>query len=129
MAALSTSEGGTGPGRPNRGWGTGPGRGRELYDFIRRESPRDCLELGFAHGVSTVYIAAGLEANGSGRLTSVDLDVARERVPPAQQLVERAGLGPRVELIYEPVSYNWYLQRRIREQVRDGDVCAPCLDF
>jgi hypothetical protein len=45
-------------------------RGRELYDFIRRERPVECLELGFAHGVSTVYIAAGLEANCAGHLTN-----------------------------------------------------------
>lgn len=30
------------------GGGTGPFRGRELYDFIRREAPVECLELGFA---------------------------------------------------------------------------------
>jgi predicted O-methyltransferase YrrM len=111
------------------GGGTGPARGRELYDFIRRERPGECLELGFAHGVSTAYLAAGLEANGAGRLTSVDLDVAREREPSAEQLLERAGLDARVSLVYEPTSYNWYLHRRIREQQRDVGVCEPYLDF
>lgn len=111
------------------GGGTGPVRGRELYDFVRRERPGECLELGFAHGVSTVYLAAGLEANGAGHLTSVDLNIAREREPSAEQMVERAGLSPRVTLAYEPASYNWYLNRRIREQTRDAGVCEPYLDF
>ncbi|MEA2454573.1 MAG: hypothetical protein QOI45_835 [Thermoleophilaceae bacterium] len=111
------------------GGGTGPFRGRELYDFIRSEGPSECLELGFAHGVSTVYLAAALEANGAGHLTSVDLMVAREREPSAEQLLERAELGPRVTLVFEPTSYNWYLHRRIREQTREVGVCDPCLDF
>jgi predicted O-methyltransferase YrrM len=111
------------------GGGTGPFRGRELYDFIRRERPSECLELGFAHGVSTLYLAAALEANGAGRLISVDLDMAREREPSAEQLLDRAGLGPRVSLVFEPTSYNWYLHRRIREQTRDDGVCEPYLDF
>jgi predicted O-methyltransferase YrrM len=111
------------------GGGTGPFRGSELYDFIRREHPVECLELGFAHGVSTVYVAAGLEANGTGHLTSVDLSVARERDPSAEQLLERAGLSSRVTLVFEPTSYNWFLHRRIREQIGDGGVCEPYLDF
>jgi predicted O-methyltransferase YrrM len=111
------------------GGGTGPFRGRELYDFVRRERPGECLELGFAHGVSTVYTAAALEANGAGHLTSVDLPVAREREPSAEQLLERAGLGARVTLVYEPTSYNWYLHRRIREQIGDDGACEPYLDF
>jgi predicted O-methyltransferase YrrM len=109
--------------------GTGAFRGRELYEFIRRERPSDCLELGFAHGVSTVYLAGALEANGAGHLTSVDLEAARERDPSAAATVERAGLGRRVTLVYEPVSYNWYLHRLIREQTRAPGVCEPCFDF
>jgi predicted O-methyltransferase YrrM len=111
------------------GGGTGPFRGRELYDFIRRERPDECLELGFAHGVSTVYLAAALEANGAGHLTSVDLLVARAREPSAEQLLERAGLAARATLVFEPTSYNWYLHSRIREQTSDLGVCEPYLDF
>ncbi len=111
------------------GGGTGPFRGGELYDFICREHPSECLELGFAHGVSTVYLAAGLEANGAGRVTSVDLVVAGEREPSAEQLVERAGLSSRVDLVFEPTSYNWFLHRRIREQRTDAGACEPYLDF
>jgi predicted O-methyltransferase YrrM len=110
------------------GGGTSPFRGTELYDFVRRERPVDCLELGFAHGVSTAYIAAALETNRAGHLTSVDLEVARERDPSADALLRRAELDGRVTLVYEPVSYDWYLHRRIRERT-SGGVCAPCFDF
>jgi predicted O-methyltransferase YrrM len=110
------------------GGGTDPGRAREIYDFVRREQPRECLELGFAHGVGTVYIASALEANGEGRITSVDRAAAREFDPPAEELVARAGLEHRVELVREESTYNWFLHRRIGERSRDGR-CEPYLDF
>ncbi|HEU4978740.1 MAG TPA: class I SAM-dependent methyltransferase [Solirubrobacteraceae bacterium] len=108
--------------------GTGPARGQELYEFVRRERPVECLELGFAHGGGSTWIAAALEANGEGRLTSVDLLRARDYEPSAQATVDRAGLGHRVELVYEQTSYTWYLKRLIRERTRDG-ACEPCIDF
>jgi predicted O-methyltransferase YrrM len=79
--------------------------------------------------VSTAYIAGALDANGEGHLTSVDLEVARDRDPPAEQLLEQAGLASLVTLVHEPVSYNWYLYRAIREQTREPGLCDPCFDF
>jgi predicted O-methyltransferase YrrM len=110
------------------GGGTSPERGRMLYDWVRERRPESCLELGFAHGVSTVYIAAALAENGGGRLTSVDNLSAREREPSAEQLLGRAGLAARVELVYEPSSYNWFLHRKLRERVSDDRV-EPVYDF
>lgn len=110
------------------GGGTSPRRGEELYDYVRRERPTELLELGFAHGVSTVYLAAALEANGAGRLTSVDLESARERNPSAEEMLQRAGLASRVELVYEPTSYNWYLWRQLRRRLSNGTI-APLHDF
>src|SRR3989304_5398771 len=66
-------------------------RARELYEFVRRGQFRNCLELGFAHGASTVYIAAALEFNNAGHLTSVDLEAARACIPLATTLVDGAG--------------------------------------
>jgi predicted O-methyltransferase YrrM len=110
------------------GGGTGPARGQELYDFLREKQPDSCLELGFARGVSSLYIGAALEANGKGHLTSVDREKAKTLVPSATDLVARAGLGHRIELVHEATTYNWYLYRRIHEQTRDGR-CEPYLDF
>lgn len=110
------------------GGGTSPERGRQLYDWVREHQPAECLELGFAHGVSTVYIAAALDANGGGRLTSVDNLSAREREPSARELLRRAGLEERAELVYEETSYNWFLHRTLRDRVSKGAV-EPLYDF
>jgi predicted O-methyltransferase YrrM len=110
------------------GGGTSPRRGRELFEWVARERPGDCLELGFAHGVSTLYIAGALESIGEGRLTSVDNRSALEREPSAADLLEQAGLAHRVDLVYEDTSYTWFLHDRVREQIRDG-ACEPCYDF
>ena len=49
-----------------------PAFGRRVYDHVRETRPEQVLELGSAHGVSASYIAAALEANGCGELTTVD---------------------------------------------------------
>ena len=48
-------------------------RGKKLYDHILKYKPENCLELGFAHGVASCYIAAALHEIGHGTLTCVDL--------------------------------------------------------
>jgi predicted O-methyltransferase YrrM len=110
------------------GGGTSPERGRQLHDWVREHRPESCLELGFAHGVSSVYIATALEANGAGRLTSVDNLSALEREPSAEDLLRSAGLEHRVELVYERSSYTWFLHRMLRERARDGAI-EPLYDF
>jgi predicted O-methyltransferase YrrM len=111
------------------GGGTGPSRGSELHRFVTEHRPTDCLELGFAHGVGSVYIASALEANGQGRLTSVDNRSALERDPRASDMVERAGLSERVEFVYEDTSYTWFLHDKMREQLREGSRIEPLYDF
>jgi predicted O-methyltransferase YrrM len=111
------------------GGGTSASAGEELHDFVREHRFGNCLELGFAHGGSTVWIASALEANGHGQLTSVDLEVAHERRPPARETVDRAGLAHRVSLNYEATSYTWFLHDKLREQLRDGARIEPLYDF
>jgi predicted O-methyltransferase YrrM len=108
--------------------GTSPRRGEELHRFVRDQRPRRILELGFASGVSTLYLASALEANGEGRVTSVDTRAALAREPRADALLDRTGLAHRVELVYEETSYTWFLQRILREQLRDGRI-EPLYDF
>lgn len=43
-----------------------PERGQVLYHHIQRYKPRHVLELGIGHGVSSRYMAAALEENGTG---------------------------------------------------------------
>ena len=111
------------------GGGTSPERGAEIHEFVLEHRFENCLELGFAHGVGTVYIASALEANGQGKLTSVDNKSALERDPRAQDMVDRAGLGHRVELVYEDTSYTWFLHDKLRERLRDESRIEPLYDF
>ena len=110
------------------GGGTSLQRGEEIYRFVREHRFERCLELGFAHGVSSVWIGSALESNGLGTLTSVDLLDAHQRQPTAQETIERAELTDRVELLYEETSYTWYLHRMLRKQHRDGRI-GPMFDF
>jgi predicted O-methyltransferase YrrM len=103
--------------------GSSPDRCAQLSDFITTHRPARCLELGFAHGVSTCYIAAALEANGHGSLTSVDNATAAIRDPSAERLLSETGLRHRVELIYEQTSYTWY--RTAARAARLRGVSAP----
>jgi predicted O-methyltransferase YrrM len=99
----------------------------ELYQFIRREKPRSCLELGHAHGASSTYIAAALEEIG-GHLDTVDLLSAADRTPNLEALLLKTGLTGLVTIHREVNSYTWFLKKKIASQSRNG-VCRPCYDF
>ena len=47
-------------------------RAKLLYKHIKENRPENLLELGTARGGSAVFMAAALEENGIGHLTSVD---------------------------------------------------------
>lgn len=101
---------------------------RVLYSFVRRNQPEHCLELGFAHGASSNYIAAALEENGRGRLTSVDLDISRSFEPTIEAVVARTGLQNWISIQREVDSYNWFLKKKIDERSEEHS-CAPIYDF
>jgi predicted O-methyltransferase YrrM len=109
--------------------GMTPERGEQIHGFIRTHRPAACLELGFANGVGALYIGSALEANGFGTLTSVDRHNARKRSPRAHDLIEKAGLGGRVTLVYEDTSYTWFLHDKVRAQLNDAGEIEPCYDF
>lgn len=66
--------------------------GQELYNHILKTHPANCLELGHAHGVSTIYIAAAHEETGQGCLDTVDLQSSLEREPNLETLLEGTSL-------------------------------------
>jgi predicted O-methyltransferase YrrM len=110
------------------GGGTSSVHGSEIHEFVRSNGFVNCLELGFAWGVGAVYVASALEANGAGRLTCVDMPAVEDRVQVGKQLLERAGLSSRVEVVLEEGGYNWFLHRKLKEQARDGYI-EPLYDF
>jgi predicted O-methyltransferase YrrM len=103
--------------------------GRRIYDHIRETRPDQILELGTAHGVSAVYMAAALEANGKGSVTTVDFEGADYRDPTPEELVERAGLAHRVEIVRRYSSYTWFLKEKIEERSEADGRCEPLYDF
>lgn len=103
-------------------------RGKKLYEHILETRPEHCLELGFAHGVATCYIAAALSELGAGHLTCVDLESSEGLEPNLETLLERNGLSEWVTIRREPNSYTWYLKKLIENHSKDGG-CVPYLDF
>src|ERR1022692_4402594 len=85
--------------------------GRRVYDHIRATRPEQGLELGTAHGVSAAYIAAALEANGSGHLITVDHRGAAY-YPAPEDVLRNAGLDHRVTIFRDHSSYNWFLKQQ-----------------
>jgi predicted O-methyltransferase YrrM len=89
---------------------------QRLQDLIVNNGIRDCLELGFYHGVSSAYIAEILKDQGGGHLTTIDLLTARDRQPNIDQILSHLGLKEYVTVFYEPRSYTWRLMKFLEAQ-------------
>jgi predicted O-methyltransferase YrrM len=83
--------------------------------FIADNQVEDILELGFAHGVSTCYMAAALSELGRGSIVTIDLESAREERPNIEELLDRIGERHRVTVFFEPTSYTWRMMRFLEE--------------
>jgi predicted O-methyltransferase YrrM len=105
-----------------------PTTGRRVYEHLRSTGAREVLELGTAHGVSAAYMAAALEANGHGHLTTVDHSGAAFD-PPPEEVLERAGLAHRVSIVREHSSYNWFLKAQLEAASDPAGNVTPVYDF
>jgi predicted O-methyltransferase YrrM len=94
-------------------------QGETLYNFVLEHRLTRCLEMGFAHGVATVWIAAALQELGGGKIISIDNGSAHNRKPSAAELVSKAGLEQYVELHYDESSYNWHIHNNYEKYVSD----------
>jgi predicted O-methyltransferase YrrM len=99
-----------------------PEQGRRIYDHIRATRPSEILELGTSYGVSAAYMAAALEANGHGRVTTVD----HVRSNSPSELVKHidAAVARRIEFVrISDSSYNWWLSEQVAARSdRHGNV-------
>lgn len=75
--------------------------GLAIYNVVRSLGARRILELGCAHGCSSVYLAQGVADNGGGILVSVDPFEFSDFQGCGLQTVRRAGLGDQHQLIVE----------------------------
>ena len=65
--------------------------GAFLYNLVKKLKPQSILELGTWRGASTIYLALALKENGTGQITTVDID--NNRVEQAADNFKRAGVG------------------------------------
>lgn len=95
-----------------------------ITDFIEKHQIRDILELGFAHGVSTSYMAAALSRTLGGSIIAIDNNSALEREPNIETLLSQVGELERVTIYYEPTSYTWRLMKFLEEDPQPKfDLC------
>lgn len=103
-------------------------RGHILFNYILKYQPQHCLELGFAHGVASCYIAAALEENQSGTLTTVDLLSSKNLQPNIEELLAKANLLSYVDIHREKNSYTWFLKKEIEKNTLNYS-CSPKYDL
>lgn len=96
---------------------------RHIYDHFQIYRPSRVLELGFAHGVSTCYLAGALEDVGGESIVTIDRTYALQRDPNIIELLERCKLSHMVDVVLTETSYTWELLRFIR------DPSPPLFDF
>ena len=103
-----------------------PDQGRVVFDHVRSTRPREALELGTAHGVGAAYIAAALEPGA--RLTTVDFAGASYD-PAPEDVLARAGVADRVQVVREFSSYTWWLKEQVRARSDAHGNVEPRFDF
>jgi predicted O-methyltransferase YrrM len=79
-----------------------------IYEFIKKHNLRRVLELGFLHGVSSLYIAGAIDEL-DGSLTTIDRESALDLEPNIRDLANRAGLSGRIKVIADQWSYTYHL--------------------
>lgn len=103
-------------------------KGKNFYDIIISIKPQNILELGFAHGVASCYMAAALEELGAGKITVVDLEKSKNEKPNIEYLLMMTGLSKYVDVFREKNSYNWFLNKEIERNTVNNN-CIPKYDF
>ena len=97
---------------------------KRMSDFIKATRSRDILELGFAHGVSTCYMAEVLREQGlGGAITTIDLASGTKRKPSIEELLTECELSEYVTYYFEPKGFTWRLMKMLDE------TSNPCFDL
>jgi predicted O-methyltransferase YrrM len=104
-------------------------QGQQIYDHIRTTKPISVLEIGTANAVGAAFMAAALEANGAGRVTSVDRTSATYE-PGPEAVLASVSLAHRVELVTTPdSSYNWWLKKQVAARSDAAGNTEPAYDL
>jgi predicted O-methyltransferase YrrM len=87
---------------------------RRLEKLVEEYELRSFLELGFAHGVGTSYLAA-LACRRNGSVVAIDRAEARSRRPSAEETLAATGMAGWVDMCLEATTYNWRLMRMLED--------------
>jgi len=99
--------------------------GRLLYDFVVGNKLARGLQLRRSPGISTVYLAGAIRAQGGGRLNSVWCAHSRRKGYNVVEALNAVGLGDLVWIHEEPRSYNWRLMTFLQEgRFEEFDFCV-----
>jgi SAM-dependent methyltransferase len=98
---------------------------RDIYDCIVDNRLVSCLELGSGHGATSCVIGAAVAETG-GQATTIDMCL--HQPANAKTLKEHVGLGSELEVVIDPLGYNWWLADLLKKQLVDG-VYQPLFDF
>jgi predicted O-methyltransferase YrrM len=104
-------------------------KGKNFYNIIIKNKFQNILELGFAHGVASCYMAAALDEIGSGKIIVVDLEKSKNEKPNVEDLLNITKLSRYVDIFREKNSYNWFLNKEIEINTDDNNNCIPKYDF
>lgn len=107
---------------------TPPEDGLILYNFVLENKLQSVLELGFQHGVSSLYMAAAMDEIGSGIITTIDNLTAKDVQPTIIELGDKAGLSKFINPIFANSSYNWELMKLIEQNTKINN-CDLVFDF
>jgi predicted O-methyltransferase YrrM len=76
--------------------------GYHLYSLVKDNKFKNILEIGFAYGISALFICEALKENGSGKLISVDPYQSTQWKNIGVKHLTQAGLSKYSELLEEP---------------------------
>ncbi|MFE5842207.1 O-methyltransferase [Streptomyces niveus] len=71
--------------------------GKLLYSLIRAARPATVVEFGTSFGISTLYLAAGVRDNGSGRVISSELSA--DKIAAARRTFAETGLDDLITVL------------------------------
>ena len=87
---------------------------RQICDHIQQYRLGSCLELGTGFGATSCAIAAALQEQGFGTLTTVD--IYEHQPVNLRALLEHMPVDPdRIEIITDPLGYNWVMADLLQE--------------
>jgi len=107
-----------------------PEGGDLLYILVRAKRPNTVLDFGTSYGISTIYLAAAVADNGTGRVVSTELSEAK--VLAARANLEEARLADHVTVLLGDAMTTFNdIPGPIDLVLLDGwkDLCLPVLQL